>query len=206
MKQPANAIDEHIAAFPASTQKMLQQLRQTIQKAAPEATETIGYGIPTYKLYGNLVHFSGYDHHIGFYPAPAAIEKFKDELADYKGAKGSVQFPLDKPLPLALIKKIVEFRVAQNLAKAPKKKKTAAVSPKPSATKAPATKADPGFAATLPAPARRALDQAGISTIKKLSGYTEAAVAALHGIGPSSIPKLKAALQQAGLSFKKAKQ
>jgi len=123
MKQAttANGIDEHIAAFPPATQQMLQQLRKTIQKAAPEATETIGYGIPTFKLHGNLVHFSGYNHHIGFYPGAAGIENFKQELSGYKGAKGSVQFPLDKPLPLELITRIVSFRVQQNMAKAPKK-------------------------------------------------------------------------------------
>ncbi len=182
------AIDEHIAAFPASTQKLLQQLRNTIRKAAPDAVETIGYGIPTFKLNGNLVHFAGYNNHIGFYPGAAGIENFKEELSVYKGAKGSVQFPLDAPLPLALVTKIVDFRVKQNGTKPPVKK---------------VVKPAPDLPANLSAPAKRALENEGITSIKKLSGYTEAAITALHGIGPLSIPKLKALLEQAGLAFKK---
>lgn len=85
-----------------------------VRKAAPEAEEAISYGIPTFKLHGNLVHFAAFKNHIGFFPAPSGIAAFKKELAAYKGAKGSVQFPLDQPLPLALITKIVKFRVKEN--------------------------------------------------------------------------------------------
>ena len=110
-------INSHINDFPISTQKLLKQLRATIKKAAPQAIEAISYGIPTFKLNGNLVHFSGYAKHIGFYPGSGAIAMFKKELSKYKTSKGTVQFPLDKPLPLALITKIVKLRVKQNIKK-----------------------------------------------------------------------------------------
>lgn len=119
----AKDIDSFIADFPKETQKLLQQVRETIQKAAPEAQETINYGIPTFKLNGNLVHFSGYKHHIGFYPGAAGIKAFEKEIAKYKNAKGSVQFPLDQPIPFDLITRITKFRVQQNIEKAEAKKK-----------------------------------------------------------------------------------
>jgi uncharacterized protein YdhG (YjbR/CyaY superfamily) len=110
-------IDSYIASFPEETRKLLQQLRITISKAAPEAKETINYGMPTFTLKGNLVHFAAFKNHIGFYPTPSGIEAFKKELSVYEGAKGSVQFPLAKPIPFDLISKIVEFRVKENLKK-----------------------------------------------------------------------------------------
>jgi uncharacterized protein YdhG (YjbR/CyaY superfamily) len=116
-------IDEYIAGFPAEVQRLLQALRRTIGDAAPGAEETIRYGIPTFRLKGNLVHFGAYQGHIGFYPAPRGIERFQDELAAYQGGKGTVQFPLDQPLPLDLIRRIVQFRVQDNLEKAEAKRK-----------------------------------------------------------------------------------
>lgn len=113
----SESIDEYFDFFPKEVQKLLKQMRQTIQKAAPKADEKISYGIPTYYLNGNLVHFGAFKSHIGFYPGALAIATFKKDLARYKGAKGSVQFPYDQPLPLALVIKIVKFRVEQNLAK-----------------------------------------------------------------------------------------
>ena len=122
-KNGSATIDQHISTFPDNVQAMLRQLRETIQKAAPAATEAISYGIPTFKLNGNLVHFAGYKNHIGFYPGAAGIASFEAELAAYKFSKGAVQFPLDKPLPLKLVTKIVKFRVQQQeLKKAPAKK------------------------------------------------------------------------------------
>lgn len=115
-------IEEYIASFPAPTQKILKEVHNCIKKAAPAAEETIGYGIPTYKLNGNLVHFGGYKQHVGFYPAPAGIKAFEKELSGYKSSKGAVQFPLGEPMPLTLITKIVKFRVKQNLEKPAKKK------------------------------------------------------------------------------------
>ena len=117
-------INEYIAGFPESTQLILEELRTTIRKAAPDAQESINYGIPTFTLNGNLVHFGGFKSHIGFYPAPSGIEAFKKELSIYDGAKGSIKFPIDKPLPLSLITKIVKFRVKENVEKAAKKVKT----------------------------------------------------------------------------------
>lgn len=110
-------IDEYIGSFPANVQALLQEMRITIQKAAPQAKEAIKYGIPTFVLNGNLVHFGGYKNHIGFYPAPIGIEAFKEETAQYQASKGSLQFPLDKPLPLDLVTRIVKFRVEKNLGK-----------------------------------------------------------------------------------------
>lgn len=117
-----NTIDEYIAAFPDDMQQILQQIRQTIRKAAPDAQEAISYQMPTFKLHGNLVHFAAYKKHVGFYPAPSGIEAFKDELAPYASSKGAVQFPLDQPIPYDLIGRIVIFRVAENLARAPAKR------------------------------------------------------------------------------------
>jgi uncharacterized protein YdhG (YjbR/CyaY superfamily) len=119
----AASIDEYIDGFPKEVQDVLGKLRATIRKAAPEAKETINYAIPTFTLEGNLVHFAAFKKHIGFYPAPSGIEAFKKELSVYEGAKGSVQFPLGKPLPLGLVTKIVKFRVKENLEKAKKKQK-----------------------------------------------------------------------------------
>jgi uncharacterized protein YdhG (YjbR/CyaY superfamily) len=110
-------IDEYIAGFPMDIQVILQKIRQTIKEAAPEALEAISYQMPTFKLNGNLVHFAAYKNHIGFYPIPSGIEKFKAELSVYKQGKGSVQFPIDKPIPYDLIKRIVEFRVLENTQK-----------------------------------------------------------------------------------------
>jgi uncharacterized protein YdhG (YjbR/CyaY superfamily) len=124
MDQPApKTIDEYIAGFPPDVQEILEKVRMTIRKAAPEAEETINYQMPTFTLYGNLVHFAAYQHHIGFYPTPTGIEEFKNELSSYKGAKGSVQFPFDRPIPYDLIGRIVEFRVKENLQKAEAKSK-----------------------------------------------------------------------------------
>jgi uncharacterized protein YdhG (YjbR/CyaY superfamily) len=106
-------IHEYIAGFPRDVQDVLQQIRATIRQAARDAQETIKYRMPTFVLNENLVHFAGFEKHIGFYPTPSAIEAFRRELAGYKGAKGSVQFPLDQPVPFTLIKRIVEFRVKE---------------------------------------------------------------------------------------------
>jgi uncharacterized protein YdhG (YjbR/CyaY superfamily) len=119
----SKSIDSYIASFPKEVQKFLAQVRSTIREAAPDAEETINYGIPTFTLKGNLVHFAAYKNHIGFYPTPSGIEKFKNELSVYKGAKGSVQFPLDQPIPFDLISQIVKFRVKENLEKAEAKSK-----------------------------------------------------------------------------------
>src|SRR5215210_4614894 len=114
-------MDEYINTFPEDVRHILNELRQTIKEVAPEAEETINYQIPTFTLYGNLVHLAAFKNHIGFYPTPSGMEAFKKELSSYKGAKGSVQFPIDQPLPLSLIRRIVKFRVKENEERKPKK-------------------------------------------------------------------------------------
>jgi uncharacterized protein YdhG (YjbR/CyaY superfamily) len=128
-------VDAYIKQFPKDVQAALQQLRKTIQAAAPKAEEVISYKMPGYKLNGMLVYFAGYKNHIGFYAAPTGHDKFKKELAVYKSGKGSVQFPLDKPLPLKLITQIVKFRVAQNEEKLADKKWAKVVAPKAKSVK-----------------------------------------------------------------------
>lgn len=113
-------IEEYIAGFNAETQKILQQLREDLQQMVPEAKEKISYAIPTFTLNGNLIHFAGYKNHIGLYPGSKAIEIMTEDLKGYETSKGTVQFPINKPLPMHLIKKIVDFCVAQNLAKSKK--------------------------------------------------------------------------------------
>jgi uncharacterized protein YdhG (YjbR/CyaY superfamily) len=120
-KTPAD-IDAYIAGFPPATQEKLREMRALIKATAPGVTETISYAMPTFDLNGkHLLHFAGYDKHIGFYPVPSGIEAFKEELKPYKQGKGSVQFPLGQPLPTDLIRRIVEFRVEESTRKAKKK-------------------------------------------------------------------------------------
>lgn len=114
-------IDDFISGFPPDTQSLLQQVRETIKAVAPEAIETISYGIPTFQLHGNLVHFAGYAQHIGFYPGSSGIREFAKELTAYKTSKGTVQFPLEKPIPFDLIRRITEFRLDENRKKVKKK-------------------------------------------------------------------------------------
>jgi uncharacterized protein YdhG (YjbR/CyaY superfamily) len=112
------SIDEYISKFPADIQILLEQMRKTIRKAAPDASEKISYQMPTFFLKGNLVHFAALKNHIGFYPTPSAIIAYQKELTRYISSKGAVQFPLDEPLPLDLVTKMVTFRVKENLQKA----------------------------------------------------------------------------------------
>ena len=115
------SVDSYIASFPERTQQVLKEVRAMIRSLAPEADEKMAYGIPTFTLNGNLVHYGAYEHHIGFYPGAEGIEKFKHEFVDYKYARGSVQFPLDHPMPMDLIRRITLFRVEQNRTKSSKK-------------------------------------------------------------------------------------
>ena len=116
-KKQFKTIDEYIRTYPEDVQNILKKMRTTIREAAPEAQEAISYQIPTFQLNGNLVHFAAFKNHIGFYPTSSGIEAFKEELSPYKSAKGSVQFPINKPVPYPLVKKIVLFRVKENLRK-----------------------------------------------------------------------------------------
>jgi uncharacterized protein YdhG (YjbR/CyaY superfamily) len=122
VRDPMNSaeIDRYIERFPPQVQALLKKMRATVRKAAPRAAEKIAYGVPTYVLNGNLVHFAAFRKHIGFYPGPAGIEAFRKDIEKkYKWAKGSVQFPFDEPLPLALVTRITKFRVKQNLRSEP---------------------------------------------------------------------------------------
>lgn len=121
--KPFQTIDEYISAFPEDVRSRLQTVRQAIKEIVPEAEEMIKYQIPTFTLHGNLVHFGAFKHHIGFYPTSSGTKTFERELSPYKTAKGSIQFPMDRPLPLPLIRRIVKFRVKENLARSQKKKK-----------------------------------------------------------------------------------
>lgn len=120
---PVKDIDTYLATHPEKVRVVLEKLRQTIRKAAPGAEEVISYQIPAFKYHGMLVYFAAYKNHIGFYPTASGIETFQKELSAYEGAKGSVKFPIDKPLPLNLITKIVKFRVKENLQRAETKAK-----------------------------------------------------------------------------------
>jgi len=120
--RPKN-IDEYIAGLPKDVQAVLEKLRETIKKAAPEAEETISYQMPAFKYHGMLAYFAAFKDHIGFYPAPTGITQFEKEISAYQSGKGTLRFPLDKPLPLDLVTKIVKFRVKENLARQSQKKK-----------------------------------------------------------------------------------
>jgi len=111
------SIDEYISTFPSNVQSILEKMRQTIRECAPDAEETISYQIPTFKLDGNLVHFAAFKDHISFFPTSSGREAFKKELSMYKGGKGTVQFPMDKPIPYDLVQKIVKYRVKESLGK-----------------------------------------------------------------------------------------
>ncbi|OMD41801.1 iron chaperone [Paenibacillus odorifer] len=117
------SIDDYISKFPPEIQEILSTIRKVIKEAAPDAKEKISYQMPTFELHGNLVHFAAFKNHIGFYPTPNGIDAFKEELSVYKGAKGSIQFPLNQPMPYELISKIVKFRVAEDIKKAEDKRK-----------------------------------------------------------------------------------
>ncbi len=117
----ATTIDEFILQFSPEVQLILEKVRRVIKETVPEAEEKIAYGIPTFTFHGNLVHFSAYKNHIGFYPAPSGIEKFKDALAKYQKGKGTIQFPINEPIPYELIREVTAYRVEENLRKAQEK-------------------------------------------------------------------------------------
>lgn len=187
MARQADPVDQYIRDFPKEIQERLKQLRAIIRNAAPNAEEYIGYGLPGYKAFGKpLVYFAGFKNHIGLYALPSGHSKFKEKLSKYKGGKGSVQFPNDEPLPVTLIKQMVMLRWKENK----------------QLMEAKAQKSKDDFMNELSAPARRALVNNGIKSLNDLSRYTEEEILKLHGMGPFSIPKLKAALKKSGLKFK----
>lgn len=212
MKAGFADIDAYINSFPESTRKILEDLRSAIKEEAPEAQEAIKYAIPTYVLDGNLVHFAAYENHVGFYATPSGQTAFEKELSGYKRGKGSVQFPIDQPLPLELIRKIVRFRVIENSEKARLKKEIGRcknghqyhkssdcpVCPVCEKNREPSE----SFLSRLAAPARRALENRGLVTEESVARHTEKEILQLHGMGKSSLPILREALAQQGLSFR----
>jgi uncharacterized protein YdhG (YjbR/CyaY superfamily) len=188
-------VDEYLRIQSPPVAKMLGQLRAAIKDAATGAEETIAYNMPAFRLEGPLVYFAAAQQHIGFYPMPSATEAFKGELSKFDCSKGTIRFALDEPLPVALIKKIVRFRVKENLEKA----KLKAATKKPKKIKGPSTAELP----VLAAPARRALLSKKISKLDQLTRFSEKEIAQLHGMGPSALATLKAALMAQGLQFKK---
>ncbi len=214
MKNSSAEVSAYIKSYPKETQQILNEIRKFISSLLPEtAEETMNYGIPTFKLNGNLVHYAAYKHHIGFYPGAAGIAHFQADFKHYKSSKGAVQFPIEEQMPWDLIRRIVLFRINQNIEKASVKKKIKTCKNGHPFTKTsdclvcPICEKERKPAADwmigLYAPARRALENAGIKTLKQLSAYSEADILALHGMGKSSIPVLKSALQQKQLEFKK---
>jgi len=191
-------IDDYISSFTKEIRDVLTEVRATIKKAAPEAMETISYGIPTFVLHGPLVHFAAFKNHIGFYATPTGNEAFEKKLAGYKMGRGSVQFPLNQTMPFALISEIVKYRLEENKAKA--KEKAAPKSSKKESGKK--ENNSPGFMQKLSAPAQRALEANGLTTLEKVSNYTEKELLALHGVGKTTIPKIKEALSAKGLQLK----
>jgi uncharacterized protein YdhG (YjbR/CyaY superfamily) len=178
--KPAN-IDAYIAAFPEGVQKILEQVRLTVRKTAPRAEETISYGMPAFRYRGRIIiYFAGYKNHIGIYATPSGHAAFAKELSKYKQGRGSVQFPLDKPMPLNLIARMLKFRVQQQMEK------------------------EIDFLPRLSAPARRALQNNGIKKLQDQAKYTEAEILQFHGIGKTAIPVLQKALKEKGFNFKGA--
>jgi len=206
-------INSYIKIQSPETQVILEKIRQTIKKAAPQAEEVISYNMPAFKYYGMLVYFAAYENHIGFYALPSGNKAFQKELSTYKQGKGSIQFPLNKPMPFDLITKIVKFRITENIEKVSTKKnlKTCNKGHKYYKSSDCPTcpiceeehKPQSGFLSLISAPARRAIENKGIKTLIQLSKYTEKEILELHGMGISSIPKLKAVLKTEKLSFKK---
>ncbi len=170
-------INAYIRTFPKDVQSTLKKLKAVIAAAAPGSEEAMKYGMPTFVLGKNLVHFAAYRNHVGFYPSPSGIRAFKKELNPYVTSKGAIQFPIDEPVPFALVKKIVQFRVVENT---PKK-----------------------FPDNLSNPAQRALAHAGIRKLEHLTKFDEKTIANLHGLGPSTIVQLRKDLKAIGKSFAK---
>lgn len=203
-------VKQYIKKCPADKREILLKMHGLIMKAAPKATLHISYGMPAYRLNEEwLVYFALYKNHIGFYPRASCIAHFKNKLVEYKSSKAAIQFPLDKPLPSALITSIVRFRVNAIRSKNKTlriclqghfyyKTSDCPVCPVCEKNKKPTE----GFLSLLSAPARRALENKGIGTLKILSRYSVNELLALHGVGKTSIPILSAALKKQGLGLK----
>jgi uncharacterized protein YdhG (YjbR/CyaY superfamily) len=176
-------VDEYISSFPRTVQQALGRMRRAVLKAVPDADQVIAYGIPTFKLAGrNIVHIAGWETHVGLYPSPSGIDAFAERTAIYQSGKGTLRFPLDEPLPVALITEITAFRVTEELNRLrPSNRPIRNVPGKP---------------------AQQTLAAAGVTTLGQLAKLTERQVAELHGMGPKALSFLQDELQRNGLSFK----
>lgn len=201
------SIDDYIAAAPPDKQERLREIRAAIRAAAPDAEETISYGMPAFAQNGTLVYFAALKHGLGFYPTSSGIAAFKDEVSRFEGATGAVRFPVDQPLPLDLISRIVRFRVEETRQtaadKATKTKSLmagmAGVPPTEGNLGAPPTATT--FPRGIGAPACRALTAAGYTDLRQLAGVPFAELRALHGMGPKALARLQEALDDEGLSL-----
>lgn len=209
--EAVHTVEEYIGQFQPDIREILQEIRRTVLEAAPGAAEIISYGIPTYTLEGALVHFAAFKRHVGLYPGPGGTEAFSDRLTGYKQGRGSVQFPLDKPMPLKLIADIVRYRVRENLTRAEKKRMLRTcpnghryfkTSDCPVCPECEAARPGAGFLGLLSAPARRALENRGIEQPEQLAEFSEKEILLLHGIGKTSVPILKKVLAGKGLAFR----
>lgn len=216
MPKPTDT-DSYIAGFPAPVQQQLQKLRAIIQKAAPQAKEVISYGMPAFAQHKVLVYFAGYKGHIGFYPTGSGIKQFEHELTGFAWSKGAVQFPISGQLPVSLITRMVKWRVQEDAALTPAKKLPTAKAAKGTPRSCPnghqymkssdcpvcpeCEKNKAGIIPGLSAPARRALEQGGLTTLRKIASQSSAQLLNLHGVGPTAIPKIQAALAKAGLTL-----
>lgn len=208
------SVDAYIANFPEKVQHHLKAIRSAIRKVVPKSDEKISYGIPTVTLDGKyLLYYAAHKNHIGVYPVPTTPE-FARAFAQYKtSGKGTIQFPLDKPMPLKLIEKIVQYRLNERKSHQKPKgvRKTCGnghvfyqSSDCPTCPDCETQRTSKtAFLASLSAPARRALENAGIRTLKQLSKWSEKEILSLHGMGPSSLPKLRKALGAQDLDFRK---
>lgn len=188
--------DSYIAAQSAELRDRLELIRKCIRVAAPQAEECISYGMPAFKYKGPLVYFAAFKNHIGFFPTGSGVRNFVEELAGYNYSKGTIQLPHNKPIPVALIKKIIKFRVSENDAKAVMKH----MKPLSAST---TSKTRTVLVSGISAPAQRALEAAGIRTLKGLSKWTDVQLLKLHGIGPKAIPIIRDVLRASGLDLKK---
>jgi uncharacterized protein YdhG (YjbR/CyaY superfamily) len=168
-------MNEYIDKFPEEVKQRLLAIKRLVKKIVPNAEETMAYGLPTFKLFGNLVHFGGFKNHIGFYPVPSGLKAFKKELANYKTSKGAVQFQNSEKLPLDLIEKIVKFRVEENMVASFGK---------------------------IGMPATNAFLHTGIKSINDIPKYSEADLLKIHGVGPKAISILKTSLRKYKLKLK----
>ena len=212
MNTQITTFEEYFLQFEKSIQAILQKTRKTIQQAAPQAIEVIKYGMPTFYQEGNLVHFAANKKHLGFYPSPSGLKAFETEVNKYNNSKGAVQFPYNQPIPYHLIAQITQFRVDENLQIAQLKKqlrkcknghkfyKTSDCPTCPICEKNRVPTAD--FLSKLSAPAQRALENYGITTLQKLSEFSEKEILKLHGLGKTAIPILQNELQKINLKFK----